>query len=168
MKKQEAQEIVIEKSRVMIEYLEKFLSDENITGTMTFRAEKIEDEPESMCTVDIMLNNEFERHFNLGIPSVHCDVFTRQFTRDLADTFAKEKTKGVTPFLEIKSMPPLNRKGMDAISVDEETGKPNNHIKIDFYYGGQDFYAIMHEYNQKLNLTQEEMSQEQKEVHLHK
>ena len=32
MKKQEAQGIAIEKSRVMIEYLEQFLSDENITG----------------------------------------------------------------------------------------------------------------------------------------
>ena len=165
MKKQEAQEIAIDKSRVMIEYLEGFLSDENITGTMTFDANKIENEPERMCTVDIMLNNGFERHFNLGIPSVHCDVFTRQFTNDLADTFAKEKTKGVTPFFEIKSMPPLNRKGIDAISVDEETEKSNSHIKIDFYYGGQDFYAIMHEYNQKLKVAQEEQN---KEGHLHK
>ena len=65
-------------------------------------------------------------------------------------------------------MPPVNRKGMDAISVDEETGKVNNHINIDFCYGGQDFYDIMQEYNQKLKLAQEEMLQEQKEGNLHK
>ena len=166
MKKQEAQEIAIEKSRVMIEYLEQFLSDENITGKMMFGTAKVG--KKDLCIVDIMLNNGFERHFNLGIPSVHCNVFTRQFTNDLADTFAKEKTKGVTPFFEMKSMPPVNRKGMDAISVDEETGKVNNHIKIDFCYGGQDFYDIMQEYNQKLKLAQEEMLQEQKEGNLHK
>lgn len=166
MKKQEAQEIAIDKSRVMIEYLEGFLSDENITGKMMFGADKVG--KEELCIVDIMLNNGFERHFNLGIPSVHCDVFTRQFTNDLVDTFAKDKTKGVTPFFEIKSMPPINRKGMDAISIDEETGKPNNYIRIDFYYGGEDFYAIMHEYNQKLKIAQEEMLQEQKEAYLHK
>lgn len=166
MKKQEAQEIAIEKSRVMIEYLEGFLSDENIEGKMMFSADKVG--KEKLCIVDIMLNNGFERHFNLGIPSIHCDVFTRQFTSDLADTFAKEKTKGVTPFLEIKGMPPVNRKGMDAISVEEETGKVNNHIKIDFCYGGQEFYDIMHEYNQKLKVAQEEMLQEQKEGNLHK
>lgn len=163
MKKQETQELAIEKSKVMIEYLENFLSDENIRGKMIFGADKVG--KEELCTVDIMLNSGFERHFNLGIPSVHCDVFTRQFTNDLADTFAKEKTKGVTPFFEIKSMPPLNRKGIDAISVDEETEKSNSHIKIDFYYGGQDFYAIMHEYNQKLKVAQEEQN---KEGHLHK
>ena len=166
MKKQEAQGIAIEKSRVMIEYLEQFLSDENITGKMMFGTAKVE--KEDLCTVDIMLNNGFKRHFNLGIPSVHCNVFTRQFTNDLVDTFAKEKTKGVTPFFEIKSMPPVNRKGMDAISVDEETGKLNNYINIDFCYGGQDFYDIMQEYNQKLKLAQEEMLQEQKEGKLHK
>lgn len=166
MKKQEAQEIAIEKSRVMIEYLEGFLSDENIEGKMMFSADKVG--KEKLCIVDIMLNNGFERHFNLGIPSIHCDVFTRQFTSDLADTFAKEKTKGVTPFLEIKGMPPVNRKGMDAISVEEETGKVNNHIKIDFCYGGQEFYDIMHEYNQKLKVAQEEMLQEQKEGNHHK
>ena len=166
MKKQEAQGIAIEKSRVMIEYLEGFLSDENIEGKMMFSADKVG--KEKLCIVDIMLNNGFERHFNLGIPSIHCDVFTRQFTSDLADTFAKEKTKGVTPFLEIKGMPPVNRKGMDAISVEEETGKVNNHIKIDFCYGGQEFYDIMHEYNQKLKVAQEEMLQEQKEGNHHK
>lgn len=166
MKKQEAQGIAIEKSRVMIEYLEQFLSDENITGKMMFSTAKVG--KEDLVIVDIMLNNEFERHFNLGIPSVHSNVFTRQFTSDLVDTFAKEKTKGVTPFFEIKSMPPVNRKGMDAISVDEETGKLNNYINIDFCYGGQDFYDIMQEYNQKLKLAQEEVLQEQKEGNLHK
>lgn len=30
-----------------------------------------------MCTVDIVLNNGKERHLNLGIPSIHSDVFTK-------------------------------------------------------------------------------------------
>lgn len=162
MKKPEAQIIAIDKSRVMIEYLEQFLSDENITGKMMFGAAKVG--KEELCIVDIMLNNGFERHFNLGIPSIHCDVFTRQFTSDLADTFAKEKTKGVTPFFEIKGMPPVNRKGMDAMSMDEETGKPNNLIEIDFYYGGQEFQTIMQEYNNKLKKIQQEMPETKKVI----
>ena len=162
MKKPEAQIIAIDKSRVMIEYLEQFLSDENIIGKMMFRAAKVG--KEKLCVVDIMLNNGFERHFNLGIPSVHCDVFTRQFTSDLADTFAKEKTKGVTEYFERHSMPPLNIKGMAAMSMDEETGKPNNLIEIDFYYGGKDFQTIMREYNDKLKEIRQEMPETKKVI----
>lgn len=148
MKKQEAQIIAIDKSRVMIEYLEAFLSDENVKGRMIFGADKVG--KEELCIVDIMLNNGFERHFNLGIPSVHCDVFTRQFTNDLVDRFAKDETMGVTKYFERKGMPPISRNGMDAISRNPETKEEKDHIKIDFYYGGLEFDSIMKEYSRKL------------------
>ncbi len=160
MKKQEAQELAIDNSRVMIEYLEKFLSDENITGKMIFRATKIEGELEQMCTVDIMLNNNWEEHLNLGIPSVHSDVFTRQFTNDLVDRFAKDETMGVTKYFKIKSMPPISRNGMDAISISPETKKENSHIEIDFYYGGLEFDSIMKEYSKKLIEVSKESTQD--------
>ena len=160
MKKQEAEVLALDKSRVMIEYLEQILSDDNISGNMIFSSNKIDGEKEKMCTVDIMLNNNTEKHLNLGIPSVHSDVFTKQFTTDLVDRFAKDDTMGVSPFLEIKSMPPTSRRGMDAISINKETGKINNHIKIDFYSVGQDFYSIMKEYNEKLKETQKEIEEE--------
>ena len=162
MKKQEAMELAIDKSRVMIEYLEQILSDDNISGNMTFRTSKVEGEDEKMCTVDIMLSNGKEKHLNLGIPSIHSDTFTKQFTSDLVDRFAKDDTMGVSPYFEIKSMPPISRSGMDAISINEETGKINNHIKIDFYYKGQDFDSIMEEYNKKLKEAQKEIEEETK------
>ena len=59
-------------------------------------------------------------------------------------------------------MPPISRSGMDAISIDKETGKINNHNKIDFYYKGQDFYSIMEEYNKKLKEAQKEIEEETK------
>lgn len=159
MKKQEAEVLAIDKSRVMIEYLEQILSDDNISGNMIFSSNKVDGEKEKMCTVDIVLNNGKERHLNLGIPSIHSDVFTKQFTSDLVDRFAKDDTMGVSPFFEIKSMPPTSRRGMDAISINEETGKINNHIKIDFYSIGQDFYSIMKEYNEKLKEAQKEIEE---------
>ena len=162
MKKQEAMELAIDKSRVMIEYLEQILSDDNISGNMTFRSSKIEGEGEKMCTVDIMLSNGKEKHLNLGIPSIHSDIFTRQFTSDLVDRFAKDDIMGVSPYFEIKSMPPISRSGMDAISINKETGNINNHIKIDFYYKGQDFDSIMEEYNKKLKEAQKEIEEETK------
>ena len=162
MKKQEAMELAIDKSRVMIEYLEQILSDDNISGNMTFRTSKVEGEDEKMCTVDIMLSNGKEKHLNLGIPSIHSDIFTRQFTSDLVERFAKDDTMGVSPYFEIKSMPPISRSGMDAISIDKETGKINNHIKIDFYYKVQDFDSIMEEYNKKLKEAQKEIEEETK------
>ena len=113
-------------------------------------------------SVDIVLNNGTERHLNLGIPSIHSDVFTKQFTNDLVDRFAKDNIMGVTHFFEIKSMPPISRRGMDAISINEETGKINNYIKIDFYYGGQEFYSIMKEYNEKLKEAQKETEETKK------
>ena len=162
MKKQEAIELAIDKSRVMIEYLEQILSDDNILGNMTFRSSKVEGEDKKMCTVDIMLSNGKEKHLNLGIPSVHSDIFTKQFTSDLVDRFAKDDIMGVSPYFEIKSMPPISRSGMDAISINKETGKINNHIKIDFYYKGQDFDSIMEEYNKKLKEAQKEIEEETK------
>ena len=162
MKKQEAMVLAIDKSRVMIEYLEQILSDDNISGNMTFRSSKVEGEDEKMCTVDIMLSNGKEKHLNLGIPSIHSDIFTRQFTSDLVDRFAKDDIMGVSPYFEIKSMPPISRSGMDAISINKETGNINNHIKIDFYYKGQDFDSIMEEYNKKLKEAQKEIEEETK------
>ena len=159
MKKQEAEVLAIDKSRVMIEYLEQILSDDNISGNMIFSSNKIDGEKEKMCTVDIMLNNNTEKHLNLGIPSVHSNVFTKQFTTDLVDRFAKDDIMGVSPYFEIKSMPPISRSGMDAMSISKETGKINNHIKIDFYYKGQDFDSIMEEYNKKLKETQKEIEE---------
>ena len=162
MKKEEAEVLAIDKSRVMIEYLEQILSDDNISGNMIFSSNKIDGEKEKMCTVDIMLNNNTEKHLNLGIPSVHSDVFTKQFTTDLVDRFAKDDIMGVSPYFEIKSMPPISRSGMDAMSISKETGKINNHIKIDFYYKGQDFDSLMEEYNKKLKETQKEIEEEAK------
>ena len=162
MNKQEAVVLAIDKSRVMIEYLEQILSDDNISGNMIFSSNKIDGEKEKMCTVDIMLNNNTEKHLNLGIPSVHSDVFTKQFTTDLVDRFAKDDIMGVSPYFEIKSMPPISRSGMDAMSISKETGKINNHIKIDFYYKGQDFDSIMEEYNKKLKEAQKEIEEETK------
>ena len=159
MKKQEAESLAIDKSRVMIEYLEQILSDDNISGNMIFSSNKVDGEKEKMCTVDIVLNNGKERHLNLGIPSIHSDVFTKQFTSDLVNRFAKDDTMGVSPFFEIKSMPTTSRRGMDAISINEEAGKINNHIKIDFYSIGQDFYSIMKEYNEKLKEAQKEIEE---------
>lgn len=162
MKKQEAMGLAVDKSRVMIEYLEQILEDNNILGKMTFNSSKVDGEREKMCSVDIVLNNGTERHLNLGIPSIHSDVFTKQFTNDLVDRFAKDNIMGVTRFFEIKSMPPISRRGMDAISINEETGKINNYIKIDFYYGGQEFYSIMKEYNEKLKEAQKETEETKK------
>ena len=162
MKKQEALGLAVDKSRVMIEYLEQILEDDNILGNMTFNSIKVDGEREKMCTVDIVLNNSTERHLNLGIPSIYSDIFTKQFTNDLVDRFAKDNIMGVTHFFEIKSMPPISRRGMDAISINEETGKINNYIKIDFYYGGQEFYSIMKEYNEKLKEAQKETEETKK------
>ena len=59
-------------------------------------------------------------------------------------------------------MPPTSRRGMDAISINKETGKINNHIKIDFYSVGQNFYSIMKEYNETLKEVQKEIEEETK------
>lgn len=37
-----------------------------------------------------------KKHLNLGNPSIHSDVFTKQFTSDLVDRFAKDDTMGVS------------------------------------------------------------------------
>ena len=46
MKKQEALGLAVDKSRVMIEYLEQILSDNNISGKMIFSSNKVDGERE--------------------------------------------------------------------------------------------------------------------------
>ena len=41
-----------------------------------------------------MLSNGKEKHLNLGIPSIHNDIFTRQFTSDLVERFAEDDIMG--------------------------------------------------------------------------
>ena len=71
MKKIEAQAISPERSRLIIEYITKILSDtEKVNASMNFSSVKIDNQ--IMCTLDIYVpQRNFEKHLNLGITTDH-------------------------------------------------------------------------------------------------
>lgn len=87
MKKIEAQAIAPERSRLVIEYITKILSDiEKVNASMNFSSAKIDNQ--MMCTLDIYVpQRNFEKHLNLGITSDHSLVLYEQILNDFIDTF---------------------------------------------------------------------------------
>lgn len=101
MKKLEAEMIVPEESRVMVEYLDRILDGEKpVTGKIIFGSVEVEGEP---CFVaDIFVpGTSFEKHIDLKITPDYADVFYEVFLNDLLDNFLEHETKGVSKYMDI-------------------------------------------------------------------
>lgn len=141
MKKEEALILAKEKSKAVIEYIEKILSDnEKIEGKMNFNSHKIDGQ--NMCTLDIFVPKQnFEKHLNMGITSEHCDILYAQLFKDFLSTFLEHETIGVSKYYAIKYNMQENFTGVKAITSN------GSELKINFLCVGQKFDEIAKEYN---------------------
>lgn len=144
MKKIEAQAIAPERSRLIIEYITKILSDtEKVNASMNFSSAKIDNQ--MMCTLDIYVpQRNFEKHLNLGITTNHDLILYEQLLNDLLDTFLEHETMGVSRYYSIKSMQD-NFSGINAVN------SIGSKIKINLNSSGADFNELMTKYNQRIN-----------------
>ena len=149
MKKIEAQAIAIERSKLIIEYINQILSDsEKVAATMNFSSAKINNQ--LMCTLDIYVSkNNFERHLNLGITNDHILVLYEQLLNDLLDTFLEHETIGVTKYYSIKSQMG-NFSGIDAVNL------LGSRIKINLNGYGSEFDNLIFEYIKKYDEFEEQ------------
>lgn len=124
-KKNEAQALASEKSKLVIEYIMQILSDsEKVNSTMNFYYAKIE--VKKMCTLDIYVpKRNFEKHLNLGITGEHSLVLYEQILNDFIDIFLGHETIGITKYYSIKSM----QGTFSGVNVINSTG---SEIKINF------------------------------------
>lgn len=144
MKKIEAQAISAERSRLIIEYITKILSDtEKVNASMNFSSVKIDNQ--MMCTLDIYVpQRNFEKHLNLGITTDHDLILYEQLLNDLLNTFLEHETMGVSRYYSIKSMQE-NFSGINAVN------SIGSKIKINLNSSGVDFNELMKKYNQRIN-----------------
>lgn len=151
MKKIEAQAIAPERSRLVIEYITKILSDiEKVNASMNFSSAKIDNQ--MMCTLDIYVpQRNFEKHLNLGITSDHSLVLYEQILNDFIDTFLEHETIGITKHYAIKSMQG-NFSGIDAVNL------IGSKIKINFNTTNPDFMNIVSEYTRKYDEFDESLN----------
>lgn len=144
MKKIEAEMIVPEESKVMIEYLDKILDDSQpVTGKMIFGSAKVEGE--SHFVVDIFaFETGFEKHIDLKITPEHADVFYEVFLNDLLDNFLEHETKGVTKYMDI---PYFTGRFTGVMAVASNQSR----IEIRFNKKGQSFDELIEDYNKRID-----------------
>lgn len=144
MKKIEAEMIVPEESRVMVEYLDRILdSDKPVTGKMIFGSAKVEGE--SHFVVDIFVfETGFEKHIDLKITPEHADVFYEVFLNDLLDNFLEHETKGVTKYMDI---PYFTGRFTGVMAVNSNQSR----IEIRFNKKGQNFDELIEDYNKRID-----------------
>lgn len=144
MKKEEAMLLVPHRVKLVIEYIEQILgSGEKIYGDMNFSSYNIDNE--RMCTLDIVVGEDFEKHINLGISMDHCDVLYEQLFSGLLETFLEHETIGVSRFFTIKNELKPDFSGISALNA--SGGK----IEINFSCKGEKFDDITSFYNKQIN-----------------
>lgn len=155
MKKIEAQALAPERSKLIIEYITKILSDEEkVDASMNFTSAKIDNQ--KMCTLDIYVPElNFEQHLNLGITSEHSLVLYEQILNDFLDTFLDHETIGVTKYRSIKS----SQGSFSGINAVNTLGSK---IKINFNTTSPDFMNIVSEYTRRYNEFAESLNSQEK------
>lgn len=140
MKKDESLLLAQQRTKLIIEYIEKILNDEkNVTADMDFNVHKIDNQ--MMCTLSILIPfNNFEKHLNLGITSDHCDILYAQLFKDLLKTFLEHETIGISRCFDDENF--------TGITANSENSKLN----LNFIYKGQKFNEIAKEYNDAINI----------------
>ena len=151
MKKVEAQQLAIEKSKLIIEYIVQILSDpEKVTATMEFLSYKIENKKMLILDINVPKRN-FSRCLNLGITSDHDIVLFEQLFNDLLDTFLTHETMGVTKYYSIKSMN-QNFTGINAVNT------IGSKILINFNSSGPEFKNLVDHYQAKYKAFEESIN----------
>lgn len=151
MKKIEAQQLAIERSKLIIEYIFQILSDpEKVNATMEFFNDKVENQNMVIFDINVPKRN-FKRSLNLGITSDHENVLFEQLLNDLIETFLPHETMGITKYYSLKSM---NKKftGIDA------TNTIGSRISINFNSSGTEFNNLIDSFQAKYNAFVENMN----------
>lgn len=144
MKREQALEVAKKNSAVMVEYLEKFMQDEDtIYGTMDFSSSN----NRMVVDITIMQNGRevFGRGFDMGISYVYADLITREISDALLEKFLPSEEYGVGEYACIKDHPTKSRDGIYVFNGH------NSRVNVNFHVKGDEFSEIMGNHNAKID-----------------
>lgn len=152
MKKLEAEMIVPDESRIMVEYLDRILDGEKpVTGQMIFGSARVEEEPHFVADIYVP-ETGFEKHIDLKITPDYADVFCEVFLNDLLDNFLEHETKGVTKYMDI---PYFTGRFTGVMAMNSN----HSRIEVRFNKKGQKFDELIEEYNKRIDDYTKKVSQ---------
>lgn len=147
MKKTEAQIIAPEKSRVLLEYIDQFMSYDNVTGKILIDYDKDPDTKQPMCYFEILIDDGFERHLKTNITLDQSDVLNEQVLVDIAERYACDKEVSISGFYTINGM----RNSMHGIEIKNNRG---SRIHLNFLCRGMNFDKVVESYSRALTELQ--------------
>lgn len=155
MKKLEAEMIVPEESRIMVEYLDRILDGEKpVTGKIIFDSAKVDGESHFVADIYVPEMN-FDVSRDLKITPEHADVFYEVFLNDLLDNFLEHETKGVTKYMDI---PYFTGRFTGVMAMNSN----HSRIEVRFNKKGQKFDELIEEYNKRIDDYTKKVSQEKR------
>ena len=94
MKKKEAQELAIDRSRIVMEHIAQILSDNlQVHAKMDFTHAQIDNQNMCVLNIDVPERN-FIRYINLGITYDHHFILNEQILKDVLENFLDSNTIG--------------------------------------------------------------------------
>ncbi|MCX4249152.1 MAG: hypothetical protein OSJ65_05260 [Bacilli bacterium] len=151
MKREQAEIVAKEKAKVMVEYLEQFMMDEDtIYGVMEFASSN------NRLVVDMEITKEgkkvFERGYDMGISSVYADILTREISGLLLESFLPSENFAVSEYACIKDHPTMSRDGFYVTNTNRSRVNVNFRVKnAEFSEIMKNHNARIEDYRQKLN-----------------
>lgn len=155
MKKREAELLALDRSRVLMEYIEQILSDSEGKGrgTIELFSDKVEGYQELMSIFVISVPERgFLKPINSGITSQQSEVFYEQVLKDLIENYLDSDTIELGNFYSMRG----TRKNFDGLMV---TGINGNTLKINF--NGISNNETIDWYRKKIQEKEERKKQEE-------
>ena len=144
MKKVEAQIIAPEKSKLLLEYIDQFMSYGNVRGEILINSDKDPETKERMCYMEILIDDGFERHYNTDITAQQSDVLNEQILIDIAERYAQDKDVDITRYFTLNSMDG----SIHGIRISNHKG---SNILLNFLCRGLEFDKVVESYSKKLS-----------------
>ncbi len=129
---------------LIIEYIEQILSDDlKETAKMDIDSTKIDGE--TYKTLEIYVENGFERHINLGIPAAEEFQFFKKLLETLIARYARSETYGISKYIDLLSIVGPNFHGLSV------TLKNEKFISLSFLPNGINYKELVDSYNKEID-----------------
>lgn len=145
MKKDEAIKLSKQRAELLLEYVGQILSDNRVVNA-EIDIDSVKIEKERVCTFEIQVKeNNYERHLNTGIPSLHIDCLTEEIFGCLIENILPTDQFMLSRYYSVKNFCGKPFYGVDVLNNN------GSKLKINFMCRGNLFDEQIKEYENCLD-----------------